>query len=58
MTKAEHFRKRAEHMRKRLRNRVQTSSPLGKKQKALTDMAANEDWLDGTIPPKPNVAGR
>jgi hypothetical protein len=52
MTKADDFRKRAQHIGKRLRHRVQTTTPLGRKQKALTDMAANEDWLDGMILPK------
>ena len=58
MTKGDNFRKRAEHLRKRLGNRAHTTSPLGKKQKALTDMAANEDWLDGIVPPKPNGAAK
>jgi hypothetical protein len=53
MTKADDFRKRAQHIGKRLGHRVQTTTPLGRKQKALTDMAANEDWLDGMILPKP-----
>jgi hypothetical protein len=53
MTKADEFRKRAQHISKRLGHRVQTKTPLGRKQKVLTDMAANEDWLDGTILPKP-----
>jgi hypothetical protein len=26
---------------------------MGRKQKALTDMASNEDWLDGMTLPKP-----
>jgi hypothetical protein len=50
VTKADDFRKRAQHIGKRLGRRVQTTTPLGRKQRALTDMAANEDWLDGMMP--------
>ncbi len=28
---------------------------MERKQKALSDMADNEDWLDGKIKPKPKV---
>ncbi len=55
MTKADDYRKRATHIGKRMGHRVQTTTPLGRKQKALTDMAANEDWLDGKTLPKPKV---
>jgi hypothetical protein len=48
MTKAENFRKRAKALGKRMSNRqAQHTTPVGRKQKALTDMADNEDWLDG-----------
>jgi hypothetical protein len=48
MTKADQFRKRAVALGKRLRpSRVQKTSPVGRKQKALLDMADNEDWLNG-----------
>ena len=48
MTKAESYRKRAKALGKRMSNRqAQRTTPIGRKQKALTDMADNEDWLDG-----------
>jgi hypothetical protein len=48
MTKAEGYRKRAKALGKRMGNRqTQHTTPVGRKQKALTDMADNEDWLDG-----------
>ena len=51
--KAELYRKRAEALGKRMSYRqTQHTTPLGRKQKALTDMADNEDWLDGKIEPK------
>ena len=53
MTKAEGYRKRADAAGKRLPTR---SGPahlaLQRKQKALNDMANNEDWLDGKPKPK------
>jgi hypothetical protein len=53
MTKAEHYRKRALALGKRMRpSQVQSTTPLGRKQKALTAMADNEDWLDGKNKPK------
>ena len=53
MTKAENYRRRAKALGKRLGNRqTQTTTPVGRKQKALTDMADNEDWLDGKIKAK------
>ena len=53
MTKAEAYRKRAVVLGKRMRSKqVQSTTPLGRKQKALTDMADNEDWLDGKNKPK------
>ena len=51
--KAELYRKRAAALGKRMSYRqTQHTTPLGRKQKALTDMADNEDWLDGKIEPK------
>jgi hypothetical protein len=48
MSKAENYRKRAKALGKRMKNRqTQHTTPVGRKQKALTDMADNEDWLDG-----------
>ena len=48
MTKADNYRKRAKALGKRMSNRqTQRTTPVGRKQKALTDMADNEDWLDG-----------
>ena len=48
MTKAESYRKRAKALGKRMRSRqTQRTTTIGRKQKALTDMADNEDWLDG-----------
>jgi hypothetical protein len=53
MTKAENYRKRAKALSKRLGNRqTQHTTRVGRKQKALTDMADNEDWLDGKIKAK------
>ena len=53
MTKAEGYRKRAVAAGKTRRTR---SGPahlaLLRKQKALNDMADNEDWLNGKIKPK------
>ncbi len=53
ITKAEGYRKRADAAGKRLPTR---SGPahlaLQRKQKALNDMANNEDWLDGKPKPK------
>ena len=54
MTKAEAYRKRAVVLGKRMRSgQVQNRTPLGRKQKALTDMADNEDWLDGKTRAQP-----
>jgi hypothetical protein len=48
MTKAETYRKRAKALGKRMKGRqTQHTTPVGRKQKALTDMADNEDWLNG-----------
>ena len=43
------YRKRAKDINKRLKKRASTAdrAKLTKKQKALTDMADNEDWLAG-----------
>ena len=52
MTKADAYRKRAVALGKRMRSgQVQSTTPIGRKRKALTDMADNEDWLDGKIKP-------
>jgi hypothetical protein len=56
MTKAENYRKRAAVLGKRMKpGQVQSTTSLGRKQKALTDMADNEDWLDGKKRPKARV---
>ena len=48
MTKADGYRKRATAIGKSLKGRTKKAQgPLVRKQKALSDMAANEDWLDG-----------
>jgi len=48
MAKAEDYRKRAAVLGKRMRSGpTLPKTPLGRKHKALTDMADNEDWLDG-----------
>jgi hypothetical protein len=48
MSKAENYRKRAKALGKRMKGRqTQHTTPVGRKQKALTDMADNEDWLNG-----------
>ena len=58
-TKAEGYRKRADAAGKGLRTR---SGPahlaLQRKQKALNDMADNEDWLDGKPKPTAKSKGR
>jgi hypothetical protein len=53
MNKADDYRKRAVVLGKRMRSRqAQPTTPLGRKHKALTAMADNEDWLDGKNKPK------
>ena len=53
MTKADQYRKRAKTIGAHLRRRpAATRVPILKKQKALTDMADNEDWLDGKVRPR------
>jgi hypothetical protein len=52
MTKADEFRKRADAVSKRMGRRASPASLMGKKKKALLDMAGNEDWLDGKVNPK------
>ena len=53
-TKAEGYRKRADAAGKRLPTRAGLAHrAMQRKQKALNDMADNEDWLDGK--PKPKV---
>jgi len=47
-TTAAGFRKRADGIGKGLKSRTAKDRvPLRKRQKALNDMADNEDWLDG-----------
>jgi hypothetical protein len=59
LTKAEGYRKRADAARKSMRTR---SGPahfaLQKREKALNDMADNEDWLDGKPKPSAQSNGR
>ena len=48
MTKADQYRKRATTMGARIKKGpAAVRAPILKKQKALTDMADNEDWLNG-----------
>jgi hypothetical protein len=49
MTKADDYRKRADVLGKTLKKGrgKQHRAPLVRKQKALNDMAENEDWLAG-----------
>ena len=58
MTKAEDYRKRAAAATKTSKGRkaIGDRKGLDKKAKALTDMAENEDWLDGK--PKPKSTSR
>jgi hypothetical protein len=52
-TKAEGYRKRADAAGKILPTRAGLARlALQRKQKALNDMADNEDWLDGRPKPK------
>ena len=46
MAKAEDYRKRAAVLGKRMRPGPLPKTTMGRKHKALTDMADNEDWLD------------
>jgi hypothetical protein len=50
--KTSNYRKRAKDLNKRLKQRTSTAdrAKLVKKQKALSDMADNEDWLAGKPP--------
>jgi hypothetical protein len=55
LSKGEYYRKRAAGAAKQSRKRGLGNSirkTLNIKRKALSDMADNEDWLDGTIKPK------
>jgi len=49
MTTADQYRKRAKALTKRMRkpSEIQKTTPIGKKHRALLDMADNEDWLNG-----------
>jgi hypothetical protein len=54
MTRAEHYRKRAAALGKRMRPaQVQSTTAVGRKEKALLAMAENEDWLDGAAKARP-----
>jgi hypothetical protein len=56
MSKAEDYRKRVAVLSKRMRpGPTLPKTPLGRKHKALTDMADNEDWLNGKPAPRPRV---
>ncbi len=58
-TKAEGYRKRADAAGKSLRTRSGSAHlALQRKQKALDDMADNEDWLDGKPKPTAKSNGR
>jgi hypothetical protein len=53
MGRADDYRKRADAVGKSMRIRnAHERSPMLKKKKALTDMADNEEWLDGKIKTK------
>jgi hypothetical protein len=55
MSRAEDYRKRADAVAKAVKRRTRLGRlPLLKKQKALMQMADNEDWLDGSrdVPPR------
>jgi hypothetical protein len=57
VTTSDQYRKRAEKLGAGLQQRTAAERvPVIKKQKALTDMADNEDWLNGKIKAKPNPA--
>jgi ATP-dependent protease ClpP protease subunit len=48
--KAEDYRKRADALdRTKKRRRKIAQKPMARKQKALRDMADNEDWLEGKL---------
>jgi hypothetical protein len=56
MSKAEDYWKRAVVLGKRMRpGPTRLRTPLGRKHKALTDIADNEDWLNGKRAPRPRV---
>ena len=56
MSKGDDYRKRAKGLAGALKSRNKVDRPIiRKKQKALFDMADNEDWLDGK-PPKRRTA--
>ena len=58
-TKAEGYRKRADAAGKGLRAKSGAAYlALQRKQKALNDMADNEDWLDGKPKPTANSMRR
>ena len=48
MTKADDYRKRVDGLTEAVKKRnKRDSAAIREKQKALSDMADNEDWLDG-----------
>lgn len=53
-SRADQYRKRADDAGAGIKARRKSERELRKKQKALNDMADNEDWLDGKAPPKPS----
>jgi len=53
MSKADDLRKEAEESGKRGDKALNEGAREHKREKALNDMADNEDWLDGKPKPKP-----
>ena len=48
MTQADVYRRRAKVLEKRMKKATRTDAAvMGRKKKALTDMAENEDWREG-----------
>ena len=56
MSKADDLRKEAEESGKRGDKALNEGAREHKREKALNDMADNEDWLDGKPTPKPKPA--
>jgi hypothetical protein len=53
MTKSEVYRLRAKGLERRMKKTTKTDrAVMGRKRKALSDMADNEDWLEGKPAPK------
>lgn len=55
MSKADDYRKRAQEADERVKSTksLKAGAVERKRRKALTDMADNEDWLEGKSAPKP-----